>query len=490
MLFYETSFIFSFIAFFAIYIFARDRYKNSLIVMASYLFYAMWDWRFLSLLILSTIVDYCISNLMKDDAPQKRNKKLLMVSIAVNIGVLAIFKYYNFFAEGFSLLFQGFGIEVSPFFLDVALPAGISFYTFQTLSYTIDVYRKDIRAEKNFVNFAAYVAFFPQLVAGPIERAGNLLVQINSVRTINISNFFVGVRLFGWGAFKKVVIADNLSNLVDPIFANPASYDSTSLIIAIYGFAFVIYCDFSGYSDMARGLAKMIGFDLSINFNLPYFSKNLTEFWRRWHITLSNWIRDYVYIPLGGNRNGNIRTYVNLIGAMTICGLWHGAGLNFIIWGAYNGSILAIERLTKDSSFTARYRLLPDTLRIFITFNIVCFGWLLFRSENLAAFNLYLTAIFQNTPSASPLLFDTKDIGSLFNYLGTTLFASSKDEIFLFLFYVSPLVLVQVFQNKHNNHFFEINYNPFYKGAIYGWFFASILLLGVENGKQFIYFQF
>jgi alginate O-acetyltransferase complex protein AlgI len=344
MLFYEINFILSFVVFFAIYISARDKYRNSLIVLVSYLFYSMWDWRFLSLLILSTVVDYFVSNLMREGC-KSRNKKLLIVSIFVNIGALALFKYYNFFAESFISLFSSFGLSASPLFLDVILPAGISFYTFQTLSYTIDVYKGKIKAEKNFVNFSAYVAFFPQLVAGPIERAENLLVQINKTRKICISDFFIGLRLFGWGLFKKIVVADNLAAISDPIFSNPGAYDSISLVFAVYAFAFQIYCDFSGYTDMARGLAKMMGFNLSINFNLPYFSTSITDFWRRWHITLSSWIRDYIYIPLGGNRKGKTRMYANLLTAMFLCGLWHGAGLNYII--LYGGYIMALYSLLK-----------------------------------------------------------------------------------------------------------------------------------------------
>jgi len=489
MLFYEIGFILPFIVFYLIYLSVADKNKNGLIVISSYVFYSMWDWRFLSLLIISTLVDYVVSNRMVE-GDKKLNKKLLLISVAVNLGILGLFKYYNFFTESFMLMLEPFGVSVDSFVIDVILPAGISFYTFQTLSYTIDVYWGKTKAEKNFISFAAYVAFFPQLVAGPIERANNLLVQINSRREIILSDFFVGLRLFGWGVFKKVVVADNLGKIVDPIFAQPESYDSISLVIAIYAFAFQIYCDFSGYTDMARGLARMMGFNLSLNFNLPYFSKNLTEFWRRWHITLSDWIRDYVYIPLGGNRQGKFRTYKNLIFTMALCGLWHGAGVNYILWGVYNGAILALEKSTADSALTRFWHNRSVLLRMFVNFNMVCFGWLLFRSENMAQFKNYCLSMINNIPDFPSGVFGVGSLGELMIYLSDTLFSGSKGDMMLFLFYVSPLVIVQFLQNKHQDHFFEIKYNPVYKGCIYGLFFVSIILLGAEDGKQFIYFQF
>ena len=288
------------------------------------------------------------------------------------------------------------GWSVSTFTLEVILPAGISFYTFQTFSYTIDVYRKKIHAEKSFMSFASYVSFFPQLVAGPIERASDLLVQFNKAREVTTSGFFIGVRLFGWGVFKKLFIADNLAKIVDPIFANPSSYDSLSLLIALYAFAFQIYCDFSGYSDMARGLAKMMGFELSVNFNLPYFSKSVSEFWTRWHITLSNWIRDYIYFPLGGSHGGKIFSSKNLIFAMVLSGLWHGAGWNFILWGGYNGVIMASEHTLKESRLTYWWRRRSSVLRIIVTFHLICFGWLLFRVSSISELYNYIYSFFHN----------------------------------------------------------------------------------------------
>lgn len=489
MLFYEKGFIFSFILFYLIYLTARDKNKNLLIVLASYVFYSMWDWRFLSLLLLSTLVDYVVSNQMVE-GNQQRNKKLLMLSVVVNIGMLGIFKYFNFFVENFVLLFGNMGVTVSPFMIDVILPAGISFYTFQTLSYTIDVYWGKTKAEKSLINFAAYVAFFPQLVAGPIERASNLLVQINKKREILLSDFFVGLRLFGWGIFKKVVVADNLGKIVDQVFAQPASYDSVSLVIAVYAFAFQIYCDFSGYTDMARGLARMMGFNLSINFNLPYFSRNLTDFWRRWHMTLSNWIRDYVYIPMGGNREGEFRTYKNLIITMALCGLWHGAGFNYILWGVYNGVILALEKFLATTSLTRFWHNRSVFTRIFVNFHVICFGWILFRSEDMGHFFSYISSMLHNSVVVPSEILHMASLNELVAYLWETLFVGSKSHIILFTFYVIPLVMVQAWQNKDQDHFFEIKYNPVLKGSIYGLFFVGILLFGAEDGKQFIYFQF
>ena len=488
MLFFESTFIMGFVLLYGTYIFLRDKYRNHFILLMSYFFYGTWDWRFLSLLLISTFIDYLVSNLMGTSSDAKR-KKLLYVSIFANIGMLGIFKYYDFFAGSFASLAGEVGFDVSPVFLNFVLPAGISFYTFQTLSYTIDVYRKTCEAEKNPVNFAAYVAFFPQLIAGPIERANDLLVQFSRSRVITIEGFVIGLRLFMWGVFKKLFIADNLGNIVDPVFASPSNFDTITLIIALYAFAFQIYCDFSGYTDMARGLAKTMGFELSINFNLPYFSKSLSDFWRRWHITLGSWIRDYVYIPLGGSRCSNWKVYRNLLLTMALCGLWHGAGLNFILWGIYNGAIMAAERLFKDTKLTSFWHKMPNALRVFICFNVVCFGWLLFRSPDLHVFYIYCTSIVKNFPTAYGLQ-DAANWSELIEAMNESFLKGSLDDLVKFLIFVVPLLLVQVWQNKYKNPLFDIAWPSWLKGSVYGVLVILVLTLGVSDGKQFIYFQF
>ncbi|OAJ96153.1 MBOAT family O-acyltransferase [Vibrio bivalvicida] len=492
MLFFELEFLLFFTLFFLVYLMMGRVRQNKLIIAASYFFYGLWDYRFLGLLIVSTLVDFFVSNKIEECNNKKgKSKFFLLVSIVTNIGILATFKYFNFFAESFVNLTTSIGWSLSPFTLEVILPAGISFYTFQTLSYTIDVYNRKITAEKNFINFSAYVAFFPQLVAGPIERAGNLLIQFHKSRVVTASCFFVGIRLFGWGVFKKLFIADNLANIADPVFANPSSYDSLSLLIALYAFSFQIYCDFSGYSDMARGLAKMMGFELSINFNLPYFSKSLREFWTRWHITLSNWIRDYIYFPLGGSRGSKLFTSKNLIIAMLLSGLWHGAGWNFIFWGAYNGVIMASEYILKDSWLTSWWRQRSATLRVIVTFHIVCFGWLLFRVNSVGEVYTYLYSFISGLERyTTELVLDNHDWLTLIDRVFELYIGDSIGYIIKLLFYITPLLMVQIFQYSKSDHLFELSWKSWAKGSVYAVLFFSLLTFGASDGKQFIYFQF
>jgi D-alanyl-lipoteichoic acid acyltransferase DltB (MBOAT superfamily) len=370
--------------------------RNLLLLIASYYFYGCWDWRFLSLIVVSTLVDYLVGLAFDIDRVDpdvrpvrtRRHKLLLVASLVTNLGLLGFFKYFGFFVDSFQNLLSALGLHIGVTTLHIVLPVGISFYTFQTLSYTIDLYRGKITTERSLLNFGLFVAFFPQLVAGPIERASRLLPQIRAATHFGWEKFQTGIYLIGWGLFKKVVIADNIGKVADQVFA---SQDPTGIevIIAVYSFAIQIYCDFSGYSDIARGVARCLGFELILNFNLPYFATNPSDFWRRWHISLSTWLRDYLYISLGGNRYGSRRTYINLMATMVLGGLWHGAAWTFVVWGIYHGALLCIHRaaeplLERYTTFKSRWAVTAwFWIRVIFFFQLVCVSWLLFRAESL-----------------------------------------------------------------------------------------------------------
>jgi alginate O-acetyltransferase complex protein AlgI len=364
------------------------RAQNLFLLGASYLFYGWWDYRFLFLLLFTSAFDYFCALLMDKQSDTKRRRWLLVFSLASNLGVLCAFKYFNFFAESFAQVLSVFGMKASLPVLHVILPVGISFYTFLSMSYTIDVYRREIKATRDPVAFLLFVSFFPHLVAGPIVRASFLLPQCERPRVIIPREVVTGVWLILLGYVKKVVIADRLAGVVNLGFPNhggPLYGDANSWFV-LYAFAFQIYGDFSGYSDIARGLSKLMGFELPVNFRAPYLVTNPAEFWRHWHITLSTWLRDYLYIPLGGNRKGAGRTYVNLIVTMLLGGLWHGAGIAFVLWGAYQGLLLVIHRawtLARKpwAGNTDAKRLQPWTrvLTTIVFFHVICIGWLFFR---------------------------------------------------------------------------------------------------------------
>ncbi len=388
MLFTELTFWGFFAVVCCLYLVLPHKGQNRMLLVASYVFYGAWDWRFLGLILLSTVVDYLVALRMAGETQQARRKRLLYVSLAVNLGMLGIFKYLGFFVDSFADLLAMTGYQADPFTLSIILPVGISFYTFQTLSYTIDVYRRDLEPTRDFLDFALFVAFFPQLVAGPIERATNLLPNITNPRRVTLDAVGRGGVLCLVGLIKKIVIADGIAPTVNTIYASPDP-SGLDIILATWLFAIQIYCDFSGYTDIARGVAKMLGFGLMRNFAQPYFSTNPQEFWRRWHISLSTWLRDYLYISLGGNRGGNWQTYKNLMATMVLGGLWHGAAWNFVLWGVYQGGLLGVHRaLTgrgRDLGEGARRSLMGWALRlggIALFFQVVCYGWLLFRAQS------------------------------------------------------------------------------------------------------------
>ncbi len=364
--------------------------QNVLLLGASYVFYGWWDYRFCILMLVSSLVDYIVGALLHRQESVVRRKWLLAVSIGCNIGLLGIFKYLNFFIESFQELGQIFGMNMSGGTLEIILPVGISFYTFQTMSYTLDIYRRQLKPADSLIDYLAFVSFFPQLVAGPIERASHLLPQLQQRRIVSWEDYASGVRQILCGFFKKIVIADSVAVFVSATYVDPAAASGPSLMLATMLFAFQIYCDFSAYSDIAIGTARLFGIRLMQNFAYPYFSKSIHEFWQRWHISLSTWFRDYVYIPLGGNRGSGRLRNRNILLTFIVSGFWHGAAWQFLGWGALHGTALVAENTTAPSvqskGQSSRERLIPSPsslAKMLLTFCIVCLGWVLFRAETI-----------------------------------------------------------------------------------------------------------
>jgi D-alanyl-lipoteichoic acid acyltransferase DltB (MBOAT superfamily) len=467
--------------FFVLYWLANKklRVQNVLIVIASYIFYGWWDWRFLGLILFSTIVDYSIGYLLSKEENDAKRKILLWVSIIVNLGFLGFFKYYNFFLENFINAFSFFGTKLDESALNIVLPVGISFYTFQTLSYTIDVYKRKLSPTKDVVAFTAFVSFFPQLVAGPIERATNLLPQFYKKREFDYNKAVDGMRQILWGLFKKVVIADNCATLVNVIFDNNEAYSGSTMLLGGILFAFQIYGDFSGYSDIAIGVSRLFGFNLQQNFAFPYFSRDIAEFWRRWHISLSTWFRDYLYIPLGGSRGGIKSKIKNTFIIFLVSGFWHGANWTFIVWGLLNAlyfmPMLLMNRNRVNLGVVAEGKLLPsllDVVKILNTFILTSIAWIFFRAENVAQALNMIKKIFSETLFVYPV-FDKDD--------------SAKIIIVLVLFFLLIEWLGR--ESLHALEHISKNSNMFFR-----WLFYLLLLFLIfcfEGEKQeFIYFQF
>ncbi|MBI4000230.1 MAG: MBOAT family protein [Nitrospira defluvii] len=370
-------------------VFHRACWRDLLLLFASYFFYMSWNWKYAGLLALSTGVDYTVGRLLNREQRPWMRKWILVISLTSNLGLLALFKYYNFFMDIVQPAITVLGWDLSFLRHELLLPVGISFYTFQTMSYTIDVYRGERVLERDFLKFAVFVSFFPQLIAGPIVRAKQFLPQLHRAPNVTVERFHDGLLLVFRGLFKKVVIADLLATLaVDKVFAEPLAFSSWDLVIALYAYAFQIYYDFSGYSDIAIGLARMLGYDLPVNFNRPYISENVREFWTRWHISLSTWLRDYLYIPLGGNRSSPWRVRMNLMITMLLGGLWHGAALHFVFWGAYHGILLMLARSGARSE--ASSNTVAKLCRQIACFHLIAFGWLLFRVQDMQNFLEYV----------------------------------------------------------------------------------------------------
>ena len=449
--------------------------QNALIVAASYVFYGWWDWRFLSLIIFSTLVDFFLGlQFSKQEVAQKR-KLLLGISLFINLGLLGFFKYFNFFIDSFVGAFSFFGLEWSGTSLNIILPVGISFYTFQTLSYTIDVYRNQLKPTKDIVAFAAFVSFFPQLVAGPIERATNLLPQFYKKRAFDYTNAVDGLRQILWGLFKKVVIADNCAVYANMIFNDSVDYSGSTLLLGAIFFTFQIYGDFSGYSDIAIGTSRLFGFNLMQNFAFPYFSRDIAEFWRRWHISLSTWFRDYLYIPLGGSRGGTWTKIRNTFIIFTVSGFWHGANWTFIVWGALNAiyflPLLLSNKNRNNMSIIAEGRMLPsikELIAVFSTFFLSVLAWIFFRSSDVSQAFSILNEIFSLSLFSLPMLLPKSVFALLF--------------FFLVLEWIGR-------RGQYGLERIGLKWKPIFRYGMYYCLIVLILWFGGSE-QEFIYFQF
>ncbi len=468
MIFTEFRFLLFFGVVFGLYwLIQRNTLRKALILVSSYLFYGAWDWRFLSILIGSTLVDYYVSLKIAGSQQPRVRRSWLMVSLCTNLGVLGVFKYFNFFADSASQFLGWLGLPANSVTLSLVLPVGISFYTFQTLSYTLDVYFGKLAPERNLLNLACFIAFFPQLVAGPIVRAIDFLPQLQTSRRFSQVDVRACLILFLVGFFKKACVSDNLAPLVDTYFSAPQDYTALSAWVGVLSYTVQIYCDFSGYSDMAIAVAGLLGYELCLNFDAPYFASSITAFWRRWHISLSTWLKDYLYIPLGGNRGGSLFTYRNLMLTMMLGGLWHGAAWTFVFWGALHGAALVAHR--EWARHISPYSLLSQTAGIWgiaVTFYWVCFTWIFFRAESFAtALTVVRSFVLLQSPGSQQL----------------------------------PVVLLGVFGVLAIVHWFFAN--PKWKQQLlqmpgqlfatgYGFATATLLTLMPTGYVPFIYFQF
>jgi len=480
MLFNSLHFIIFFPIVVTIYFSLPQRFRWLLLLLASYYFYMAWRPTYALFLLFITTVDYLAGRAMGVMPDKRRRLQILLSSFVVNLGLLFFFKYADFFSSSLNSLFSFLRLPYDIPLLELILPIGISFYVFQSLSYTIDVYRGIQPPEKHFGIFALYVVFFPQLVAGPIERPQNLLPQFFIKQTFSASRLLSGLRRMLWGFFKKMVIADNLAIFVNEIYASPDNYAGLSLLVATYFFAFQIYCDFSGYADIALGSAKVLGYELRENFNQPYFAKSIQEFWRRWHMSLSAWFRDYLYIPLGGNRVAPGRWRNNVLLVFAITGLWHGANWTFVVWGLLHGFYIIIgkstaalrERFARHCNLN-RLPTIRAGLQIFLTFHLVLFAWIFFRARTMADAWFIFTHFF------SPFSFHLPT-GLEFDYP--------------VLLAIVVMVSVEFIKQSAKSRLFLLKLKPFVRYSAYGfvfsWLLWSILLFGDFGSQEFIYFQF
>lgn len=468
MLFNSLQFAYFFAIVLVLYGLLPTRAQNLLLLAASLWFYAAWDWRFLPVLLFTIALDFSCALEMERSVSELRRRAMLLLSLTANLGLLVFFKYSAFIAVNLCAL-GGIASGSCAFWPELLLPLGISFYTFQSISYSIDVYRRDVPATRGFVEFALAVSFFPHLLAGPIQRASNLIPQVKNPRARSWQKAQEGVFLFFWGLVQKMVIADNLAQFVDPVFDAPVP-SASLILLATYAFAFQILCDFAGYSNMARGAAKLLGFELMVNFRAPYLSSNPKEFWRRWHISLSSWFRDYLYVPLGGNRTGWPWTYRNLLITMLLAGLWHGANWTFVLWGIYHGLLLIgydiVSRIWRGQAW-ARLRKLCGSV---LLFHLVCFGWLLFRAESMAQFVELVSGLVNGSwvdPGALRILLAIAALVALELIVEIWVCAKgAEDELAVWLLPLPARIIL-------------------YYVGIYG-----LLIFGVAGAQPFIYFQF
>ena len=470
MLFNSWIFLAFFAATFAAYLVTSRKLvlQNLVLLIASYVFYGWWNWKFLGLIVLSTAIDYVAGLKIATEQDDTKRKRWVAVSCVSNLGILAAFKYFDFFLGSLGDALAMAGLEAAMPSLEWVLPVGISFYTFQSMSYSIDVYRGETEASRNPLDFAVYVAFFPQLVAGPIERSSRFLPQVRQKRTITTAGLEAGLFLVLWGLFKKVVVADNAAVIANAVFDDAASHQGMELWLGALAFTIQIYGDFSGYSDIARGLAKSMGFELMVNFKLPYFATSPSDFWRRWHVSLSSWLRDYLYIPLGGNRGGSVGTYRNLFLTMLLGGLWHGAAWHFVLWGAYHGTLLILYRLAGSvrGHLLPRKKLWADLLRMSVMFPLTVGGWVLFRVQTMADLSAFLDGAFTSTEA---------EVG-----LTAVVLAALW----------TPVLLMQLAQSISDDLLVALRLPVLLRGVLYGLFIASCVAFATGESIEFIYFQF
>ncbi|OGF26729.1 hypothetical protein A2303_06410 [Candidatus Falkowbacteria bacterium RIFOXYB2_FULL_47_14] len=477
MLFNSIQFLIFFGAVFGSYLlvhkFFSYKAENRLLLVAGYVFYAAWDWRFLSLIFTSALINFYCGEKIFSGQDEREKKRYLVCAVSANLLILGFFKYFDFFAANLSAPLSALGLDPGIGALGIILPLGISFYTFQAMTYVIDIYRREMKPTDDFLDFALFISFFPLILSGPIERAKNLLPQITAKRTLSLDKFYEGCFLIFWGFVQKTVIADNFgARLVDPVF-NGAASSGVYVLIAVYAFAIQIYCDFAGYSNIARGLAKCLGIELTVNFNLPYFAANPKDFWRRWHISLSSWFRDYVYIPLGGNRRGRTRTIANLFMTMVLCGFWHGAAWTFVVWGAFHGILLAVHRFISGKLPAVSGRLASKFFyagQVFLFFNVICLGWLIFRSSSLK---------------------EAWELGrNLFTGWDLALTPHLAISLYYFVFFSACLFVVEFFQYRRNDLMYFYRARPAVRILFYLVCFYLIIIYGWSETQEFIYFQF
>jgi len=461
-----------FLAVFVLYRLLPHRRQNVLLLVASYVFYASWDWRFLSLILTATIVNFWAGRGIGRTDATRRRKLYLAVAVATCLGILGVFKYFGFFAAQFVELCNAVGIPASPPTLTIILPVGISFYTFQTMGYSIDVYRRKAQATESVLDLALFVAFFPQLVAGPIERYTRLMPQIQRPRRHGEGDFAEGLHHVLMGLFTKVVVADNMAGMVDLIFATPAGpLSGAESLVGIYAFAFQIYGDFAGYSFVAMGVAKWLGFDLMYNFRSPYFADTPSDFWARWHISLSSWLRDYLYIPLGGNRAGRGKTVRNLIVTMGLGGLWHGAAWTFVVWGLYHGLLLVVYRALGVRGRGRAERRRPawrGAVAVIVMFHLACLGWLLFRAQSMSQVWMML-----------------REMAVDFRVTHLTLYVGA-----MVLFFVSPLLVYEWWMFRKDDPLALLKVRWPARAAVYAYAAIMLWYFSPKASHEFIYFQF
>ena len=473
MLFNSFTFLAFFAAVYPVYLLLRRRHRlqNAWLLAASLVFYGFWDWRFLGLLAVSSGIDFATALRIDGATDARAKKRWLVLSLASNLTILGFFKYFGFFVDSLVSLAAALHVPLGRPALAVALPVGISFYTFQAMSYVVDVYRGDLKPCRSALDYALFIAFFPHLVAGPIQRPIALLPQVEKPRTLDMNQINAGIFLIVWGYLKKMVIADNMAPIANEVFDNYAAHGGLDVALGALAFTFQIYGDFSGYSDIARGLSKLLGFELLVNFKLPYFALNPTDFWLRWHVSLSTWLRDYLYIPLGGNRGSSLATYRNLLLTMLLGGLWHGAAYNFVLWGAYHGALLVLYRRfapepVHEDPWGGRYHYAGIALRMALMFALTVVGWVLFRASSM------------------------EQLAWLFSHVGLARSAHSAKWALSIALFVTPLLAVQLYQYKKGDLLAPLGMPAPARGLVYAAMLLAVAIFAPRISAEFIYFQF